>query len=119
MQGDVDVVKDALASYAEELQDELVFAAESARRGDWASVREVASAHKGLLLGVVLPVLLLLRYPPAVLAVLRLDWAGAQLAVAGLVYTGNLEVAAKMLWKQVVQRSEQQRERAKQRRRRD
>ncbi len=113
---DFDVVKDALQSYSEEMKDEMNYAVDCMKDGDWNGVMDVAKAHKGLIFGIVIPSFLLLRYPPAVFAAMRIAWAGSQLIVAGLVYTGHLQTAARFVWRKIVDLSNEQRERAKNRR---
>jgi hypothetical protein len=115
---DFDVVKDALQSYSEEMKDEMNYAVDCMKAGDWNGVFDVAKAHKGLIFGIVVPSFLLFRYPPAVFAALRIAWAGSQVLLGGLVYTGNLHVAARLVWRKVVELSNTQRERAKNRVRR-
>lgn len=141
VQEDFDIVQDALMSYGEEIKDEINVAIDAARRGDWqevlyipaplvwsftaymstwpfhplfalSKVLDVASSHKGLIFGIVLPSLLFFRYPPAVFAVMRVGWAAANLAVAGLLYTNNLHLAASQLWKRIVKLSLEQKRRA-------
>lgn len=113
---DIDIVREAVSSYLEEMRDEISVTVDAARRGDWHTVWEVANAHKFLILGVVMPTFVFLRYPPAVFGVLRLLYVGAQLGVAGLVYTGNLEVAWRMIWRRIVKLSLEQKNRAAARR---
>jgi hypothetical protein len=44
---------------------------DSARKGDWSEVYEVAKNNKGIILGVFLPLAVALRWPAAVFAVAR------------------------------------------------
>ena len=90
-------------------QEELALAARRAARGDWAGVWAVAVAHRGLLLGVLAPAVLLLRFPAAAPAALRLALGGGQLLLLALARTGNLELAARLLWRRVVSLAERQR----------
>ena len=47
----------------ENAKKEATFAIEAAGKGDWAPAKAFASNHKGLILGVVAPVLILIRFP--------------------------------------------------------
>lgn len=116
VQQDFDVVKEALQSYGEEIKDEINYAMDCVKSGDWQGLFDVAKDHKGIIFGVVVPTLVFLRYPPLVFTALRLLYGGAQAALAGLVYTGNLHFAANRLWKAIVTLSQQQKERAVKRR---
>jgi hypothetical protein len=115
VQQDVDVVKEAIGLYGEEMRDEMNYAIDCVSRQDWKGLGEVLNAHKVLVLGVVVPTVLFLRYPPAVFAIMRVLFAAGQLAAAGLVYTGNVEVAVRMLWKGIVKISLEQKKRAAER----
>jgi hypothetical protein len=117
VQEDFDVVKDALASYGEEMMDELHYAVESMRRGDWKGVWEVASSHKGIIFGIVVPTFLIIRFPPAVFAIFRFGGVIANIIVAGLAYTGNVQYVARLIWRQIIRLSQEQQQRAKNRRR--
>jgi hypothetical protein len=117
VQEDIEIVKDAARLYWEEMKDEMNYAIDCTVRRDWSGLWEVTKAHAPLVAGIVVPTALLLRYPPAVLAVLRLLFAGGQLAIAGLIYTGNVDVAVKMLWKALVNLSLKQKKRAEEKRR--
>jgi hypothetical protein len=117
VQEDIEIVKDAARLYWEEMKDEMNYAVDCTMRRDWSGLWEVTKAHAPLVAGIVVPTALLLRYPPAVLAVLRLLFAGGQLAIAGLIYTGNVDVAVKMLWKALVNLSLKQKKRAEEKRR--
>ena len=68
----------------------------------------MARAHRGLLLGVLLPSLLILRFPAAAPAALRLALAGGQLVLVALARSGNLELAARLLWRRIVRLAEEQ-----------
>mmetsp|Transcript_12005 Transcript_12005/g.26943 ORF Transcript_12005/g.26943 Transcript_12005/m.26943 type:complete len:239 (-) Transcript_12005:216-932(-) len=115
---DFDVVKDALSSYGEEVKDELEYAVDCAKNGDWPALWDLAQHHKVLILGVVLPTVVFLRYPPAVLWVLRATWAVGNVMLLGLLRSGNMGMAARVLWQNIVKLSNEQRKRASKRNRR-
>lgn len=117
VQGDVDVIKEALGLLREEWRDEFNLMVDAMQRGDWGQVWEIAKEHRLLISAVVVPTILFLRYPPAVFAVMRMLMAGANVAVAFLVYTGNLQAAAQLIWRQIVTLSVEQKNRVEERRR--
>jgi hypothetical protein len=116
VQQDLDVIREALQSYGEEMKDEMVYAMECVKRSDWEGLLEVAKAHKVLIFGVVVPTFVFLRYPPLVFTAMRILYMGAQAVIAGLVYTGNLHYAANRLWRAIVDLSVEQKKRAENRR---
>ena len=114
---DMDVVKEAFLLYTEEVKDEISAAVECAKTGDWNGLLDIAKDHKVLIMGIVLPTVVFLRYPPAVFVVLRVMWAMGNVALVGLLRSGNLALAARMLWKGIVKLSNEQKERLKHRKR--
>ena len=115
---DMDIIKEAFALYAEEVKDELHEAVECAKTQNWAGLYDIAKDHKFLILGVVVPTVVFLRYPPAVFAALRVGWAMANVALLGLINSGNLTYAARLLWQRIVKLSRDQQQRARNRKRR-
>jgi hypothetical protein len=61
--------------------------------------------------------ILFVRYLPALFAMLLMLMAGANVAVSFLVYTGNLQAAAPLIWRQIVTLSVEQKSRVEERRR--
>lgn len=114
---DMDVVKEAFALYTEEVKDELQYAVDCAKNQDWNGLYEVAKDHKFLIMGVVVPTVVFLRYPPAVFVVLRVLWAMSNVALVGLLRSGNLSVAARTLWQMIVKLSREQKARGSMRKR--
>ena len=55
----------------ETAKEEATFAIDAASKGDWAPAKAFASNHKGLILGVVAPVLILLRFPWVIVLIMR------------------------------------------------
>lgn len=115
---DFDVIKDAFQSYTEEIRDELQYAVDCTKKQDWEGLMEVAKTHKMLIAGVVVPTVLFLRYPPAVFFVLRAIWAMSNVALVGLLRSGNITMVARMLWKSIVKLSMEQKQRAQNRKKR-
>jgi gas vesicle protein len=115
---DVDVIKEAFLLYTEEVKDELQDAVECAKNQDWRGLLDIAKDHKILIMGVVVPTVVFLRYPPAVFVVLRVLWAVGNVALVGLLRSGNLSMAARMLWQGIVKLSREQHARARNRPRR-
>ena len=63
----------------ENAKEEATFAIEAAGKGDWAPAKAFASNHKGLILGVVAPILIVLRFPWIIVLIMRfgLSFLGA------------------------------------------
>ena len=55
----------------ETAKEEATFAIDAASKGDWAPAKAFASNHKGLILGVVAPVLIVLRFPWVIVLIVR------------------------------------------------
>ena len=93
------VIKEALASYTEDVKEEFMFALECLGRGEWSQAFDVVRANSGLFLGVVLPVALFLRAPALVTLALSV---GGRVAFQILFVTGRLPEAAEWLWRRAV-----------------
>jgi curved DNA-binding protein CbpA len=99
---DMNVIKDAIQSYGDELRSEAEYAASAARDGRWGEVWDVAWTNKGFVFGVVMPALLLLRYPPLIPWALRIVFSGSQVLLVILLRSGNISTAARLVWQMVV-----------------
>lgn len=110
---DVEVVKDALRNYVQDIQQEFSYAAQCAGRGEWSQVWEVAKNNKMLILGVVGPGVLIFRFPAVVMAVGRLLLFGGEFVIGTLAVQGRLKFAASWLWKRIVALSREQNARRK------
>ena len=62
----MNIVVDALKTYGDELKQEAAYAVESAKEGKWGQVWDVVKDNRGFVFGVVVPVLLILRFPPLI-----------------------------------------------------
>lgn len=102
VQEDVDIIREAFQEYVEDLKAEMSYAMDSAARGDWVEVWNLAKAYKGLFVGVVLSALFFLRFPALIAVVMRLTVFGSQILFMGLVNSGNLTVTVNWLWRRVV-----------------
>lgn len=110
---DMDVIKDAFKMYTEEIKDEFNYAVDCAKNEDWQGLFAVAKDHKFLIMGVVIPTVVFLRYPPAVFVVLRMLWAVSNVALVGLLRSGNIQSAARLVWQGIVTLSREQKRRAR------
>ena len=99
---DVEVVKEALSHYITDVKDEVESVIDAAKARDWARVWEAVKANKGFLLGVVLPVAVLFRFPVLIVVALRAATAVLPVIVLHLVRTGNAEIATRWLWGRIV-----------------
>ena len=87
---DTDVIRQAMADYGDELYDDASLAMTRAQAGDFGELREFASRNKGVILGVVLPLFAVLRFPGAVFGVLRLLPTFGYFALMGLATLSRL-----------------------------
>lgn len=99
---DADIVKEAIQGLVEDIQDEFTYAAECVQRGDWNEVWRIIKDNKGVILGFVLPVALIFRFPALVLLVGRLALAASQVLLVGLLRQGNLPRVMHWVWKRIV-----------------
>ena len=99
---DADIVKEAIQGLIEDIQDEFNYAADCVQRGDWKEVGRVVKDNKGVILGFILPVALIFRFPALVLLVGRLALAASQVLLVGLLRQGNLPQVMHWVWKRVV-----------------
>lgn len=92
-----------------------MYAIECVKKRDWNGLLEVMKTHSILITTIVVPIIVFLRYPPAVFFVLRSLWALSYVAIIGLLKTGNIELVTKLLWRNIVKLSLEQQKRAKNR----
>ena len=104
---DVNVVKEAFTDYIDDLKDEMVYAGQCASRGEWVEVWGVVKANSGIVLGLVLPIVLFLRFPALIAVVFRVGILAAQTVFAGLLRSGNVANASKWLWQRIIHLSKE------------
>ena len=114
---DQEVIREAVSMYTEDLQDEVYDAGEAVRRGDWASVSQIARRNKGLVAGVLaigVPLALAVRFPGPLLFLGR---AAVSLASTVLYTWVNYNrrfpqngVGMGFLWSRLVDMAHRQRE---------
>lgn len=102
VQEDVDVIKQAFSDYIEEISSEISYATTAASRGEWSEVWEVVKSHKGLVFGVLVPSLVLLRFPALIAVVLRGGLFVSNLVFVALLRSGNVTTASRLLWQRMV-----------------
>lgn len=94
-----------VASYLAEVRQEASEAAMAAQEGDLAPAKAFAWRRKGLFASVVLPAVLLLRFPAAVVGVLRTAGAIAAMSLASPHFTRTLGRFAFLRWRLLLQRA--------------
>jgi DnaJ domain len=114
---DMNVVMEAVRSYSDDLKEEFLYAVQCAQEGAWSEVWRVTKVNKGIVFGVILPLLVLFRYPPLIPWALRLVLGGSQLILLLLIRSGNVGTAVRLLWQQVVRISRERLSRRASRRR--
>ena len=115
VQRDFEVIQEAFAMYLQDLYEEAQFAYEASLRGDWNDVWDVVKYNKGLILGVLVPSIVILRFPALIGVAARLGFAAANMVLAGLLRSGQLQNAGYILWRRMVDISLNQKKRAKER----
>lgn len=99
---DIEVVKEAISTIGRDVQDEVEMVLTAARAGDWKTVWESANENKGFIVGVLLPLAVVLRFPAAVFLALRAAGAVVPWVIVPLVRTGHAAAVTRMLWKRIV-----------------
>lgn len=115
VQNDAYIVKEAFAEYIVELEEEFSYASSCAMKGDWKEVGVVVNANKGLILGIVLPIVLTLRFPLLIGWALRASFAAGQVLFVALLRSGNLTYAANILWENIIKLAKDKKDRKKNR----
>jgi hypothetical protein len=80
----------------------ILSAVSCASNGQWDDVWEVVKDNKGIILGVFVPLGLVLRWPAAVFAVARVGLVAAEGVISMLIMRGQVSVAVRWLWSQLV-----------------
>ena len=96
---DYSVIQEALSNYVSDVTEELAYAYDCATRGDWKEAMEVARANSGLLWGVILPSILILRAPLLVTGIIGF---GGRTLIYLLLVSNNLPRASAWLWKKAL-----------------
>ena len=115
VQRDFEIIQEALAMYLHDLYEEAQFAYEASLRGDWDDVWDVVKYNKGLIFGIIVPSVVILRFPALLGVAARLGFAAANMVLAGLLRSGQLQNAGYILWRRMVDMSLHQKKRAKER----
>ena len=107
-QEDIDVIREAISAYEEDLKEDLTEAAELVSEGKISQAASLMSEHKYLFAGVVLPAAVLLRFPGLIMASVVMLFrfgrviAGAINVILAVLYETGLGAR---LWKKVVRRA--------------
>ena len=100
---DADIVREAINSFIQDIQDEFTYTADCVSRGDWNEVWEITKNNKGVVLGVILPIALIFRFPWLIITVGRVLLAASQIILFSLLRQGTLPQVAHYIWKRIVQ----------------
>lgn len=112
---DSDVVKEAFESFKVEFQEEMNYLGDCLRRGDWSEAWTVAKEYKGVILGIVIPIAVLVRFPAMIAISLRFLVAGGVFMFEFVRRVDGLgEKSIGWLWKQIVKLAHVQNARTKQ-----
>ena len=102
---DIDVIRDAVSLYGNDVKEEIEVVIAAARNGEWNRVWQSAKENKGLLLGVLLPVAVIFRFPALVFLALRTLASVVPILAIPLIRTGHFEVYSRWLWGRIVERA--------------
>jgi DnaJ domain len=111
---DYTVIQEALSNYVTDVTEEFTYAYDCATRGDWKEAMEVARANSGLLWGVILPSILILRHPLLVTGIIGF---GGRSLIYLLLVSNNLPRASAWLWQKALQIAHERNKRRAMRRR--
>lgn len=115
VQRDVEVIQEAFVSYLSDLSAEIQLGYTASTQGDWETVWDVVKYNRGIILGIVVPSIVILRFPFLFGLVARFAFAGSNIILAGLLRSGQLHDFGYTLWKLMVDMSQRQKLRATER----
>ena len=87
---DADIIEEALREYGEEVAENAAAAAAGVGRGDIQPLWGFVKRHKGIVASIVLPTLLIFRFPGAVVGVMRFIPQIASIALGVVVYSSRI-----------------------------
>jgi hypothetical protein len=99
---DIEIVKEAVSHYTNDVKEEVENVIDAAKAREWERVWDSVKANKGFLLGVLLPVAVVFRFPVLMAIALRAATTALPMIIVYLVRTGNAEVATRWLWRRIV-----------------
>ena len=99
---DVEVVREAMSSIAQDVQEEAELIFEAARAGDWDTLWNSAKENAGFIVGVLVPLAVTLRFPAAVFLALRAAGTVIPWIVIPLVRSGHASSLTKLIWRRIV-----------------
>jgi len=110
---DIDIIKEAWNDYSAEVKEEFEYALKAADNGNFTPLWNIAVANKFVILGVIVPIVAIFRFPAAISAAVRF----AAPIVTGIAYnlirSGNAPVVARYLWSKLVSIAQRRRSRGK------
>jgi hypothetical protein len=110
---DFDIVKEAWSEYTEEVLEELNFSLKAADAGDFKPLWNMAVANRFVILGVVVPIVAVLRFPAAIGIAFRFVAPMATAVAYQLIRSGQAPLVAAYLWKKLISLAKRRRERTK------
>lgn len=95
---DVDVIIETVRSYSEDLMTDISEAVKEADKGNFTPAYEVIRDNRGLILGIIVPVALVLRFPLLVTGAFRVLFGLSQLIIVAVIRSGHGPVLLNWLW---------------------
>lgn len=99
---DVGVISEAMVSIAKDVQEEVEMVLEAAKAGDWNSVWKSAKDNKGFIVGVLLPLAIVFRFPAAVFLAIRAAAIAIPYLLTPLLRFGYATMITKQIWRRIV-----------------
>ena len=110
---DIDVLKEAWKDYYTETKEELDYAVKRADEGDFAPLWNIVDTNKFVILGVLVPVVAIFRFPALIGAAVRVVAPFAWAFAAALLRSGHAPVLASYLWRKMIGLAKRRRSRKK------
>jgi hypothetical protein len=107
---DKTIVSETIELYVSDLQDQIEEVGTAMDNGDWSTVRDIAYENKGLIVGIVVPVVALLRWPWLAMVALR-GLVAAPAVLWGIMVRSGFSLNPVLVWKIVVRVMHSERER--------
>jgi hypothetical protein len=110
---DIDVLKEAWGEFFDDTKEEMEYALKAADNGDFKPLWGIASANKFIIIGVLVPVVAVFRFPALIAGVFRIVAPFAGAVGAALIRSGHAPIVAAYLWRKMISIAKRRRTRRK------
>jgi curved DNA-binding protein CbpA len=108
---DTEILRETVSLFVQDLQEQLNEAQMAYKSNDYKTMERIARDNIGLIVGVVVPGVLLLRFPAAVVAGMRVAWSASIALGVAAIRMGWGPIVIPLLWKEVVNLMDRKRKR--------